>query len=78
MKMVKSGKLKTLLEEVDGKEVIYILLDEETEEEIKKAIVPLSERESVAIREELKALRAEIRILKEEIILIKEKNIIMK
>ena len=75
MKMVKSGKLKSVLEEVDGKEVTYILLDEITEEEVKKAIVPLTERESASIKEELKALRAEIRILKEDIAMLKEKKI---
>ena len=67
MKMVKSGKLKTIIEEEEGKEKIYILLDDMIEEEVKKRIVPLSERESATIKEELKQLREEIMKLKNEI-----------
>ena len=76
MKMVKNEKLKSVVEEVDGKEVTYVLLDETTEEEVKKAIVPLSERESANIKEELKVLRAELRILKSDIALLKEKILV--
>ena len=67
MKMVKSGKLKTIIEEEEGKEKTYILLDDMIEEEVKKRIVPLSERESATIKEELKQLREEIMKLKNEI-----------
>ena len=67
MKMLKSGKLKTMIEEENGKEITYIVLDTETEEEVEKNIVPLSERESATIKEELKQLRAEIRTLKNDI-----------
>jgi len=67
MKMVKSGKLKTIIEEEEGKEKTYILLDDMIEEEVKKSIVPLSERESATIKEELKQLREEIMKLKNEI-----------
>ena len=67
MKMVKSGKLKTIIEEEEGKEKTYILLDDMIEEEVKKNIVPLRERESATIKEELKQLREEIMKLKNEI-----------
>jgi len=67
MKMVKSGKLKTIIEDEEGKEKTYILLDDMIEEEVKKSIVPLSERESATIKEELKQLREEIMKLKNEI-----------
>lgn len=67
MKMVKTGKLKTIIEEENNREIIYILLDKMTEEEVEKSIVPLSERESATIKEELKQLRAEIMKLKNEI-----------
>jgi len=67
MKMVKSGKLKTITEEENGKEISYILLDDTIEEEVKQSIVPLSERESATIKEELKQLRGEIVQLKKEI-----------
>jgi hypothetical protein len=67
MKMVKSGKLKTIIEDEEGKEKTYILLDDKIEEEVKKSIVPLSERESATIKEELKQLREEIIKLKNDI-----------
>jgi len=70
MKMVKSGKLKTIIENEDGEEKTYILLDEMIEEEVKKSIVPLSERESATIKEELKQLREEIIKLKNDIVIL--------
>lgn len=67
MKMAKSGKLKTIIEEKNGKDIMYILLDERIEEEVKGGIVPLTERESATIKEELKQLREEIMKLKNDI-----------
>lgn len=67
MKMAKSGKLKTIIEEENGKDIMYILLDEKIEEEVKGSIVPLTERESATIKEELKQLREEIMKLKNDI-----------
>ena len=72
MKMVKSGKLKTVVEEENAKEVTYILLDDEIETEVENSIVPLSERESATIKEELQDLRNEIRKLKDEIDILKK------
>ena len=72
MKMVKSGKLKTTVEEENSKEITYILLDDKIEEEVEKSIVPMSERESATIKKELKQLRIEIVALKNEIALLKK------
>ena len=72
MKMVKSGKLKSIVEEENSKEVIYILLDDDIEKEVEKSIVPMSERESATIKKELKQLRVEIVVLKNEIELLKK------
>jgi len=72
MKMVKSGKLKTTVEEENSKEITYILLDDKIEEEVEKNIVPMSERESATIKKELKQLRIEIVALKNEIELLKK------
>jgi len=72
MKMVKSGKLKTTVEEENSKEVTYILLDDKIEEEVEKSIVPMSERESATIKKELKQLRIEIVALKNDIALLKK------
>jgi len=72
MKMVKSGKLKTTVEEENSKEVTYILLDDKIEKEVEKSIVPMSERESATIKKELKQLRVEIVALKNDIALLKK------
>ncbi len=72
MKMVKSGKLKTTVEEENSKEITYILLDDKIEEEVEKSIVPMSERESATIKKELKQLRVEIVALKNDIALLKK------
>ena len=72
MKMVKSGKLKTIVEEKNSKEITYILLDDKIEEEVEENIVPMSERESATIKKELKQLRIEIVALKNEIELLKK------
>jgi len=67
MKMVKSGKLKTDVIEENGKEVTYILLDEATEKEIKKEIIPIEKKDEAILKVELKMLREEVEYLKEEI-----------
>jgi len=76
MKMLKSEKLKSIVEEENNKEITYILLDEKTEEEVKKSIVPISERESITITKELKQLNFEIEALKKEIALLKKAIIV--
>ena len=43
IKMLKSGKLKSMIEEEEGKEITYILLDNEIEKEIKEKIIPFRE-----------------------------------
>ncbi len=67
MKMVKSGKLKTIEAYEEGKEVRYIILDDATEEEVKASIVPLKERESATLRQELQELRREVEALKKRV-----------
>jgi hypothetical protein len=73
MKMVKSGKLKTDIVEENGKEITYILLDEATENEVRKQIVPLEEKEESTLKEEVKILKKEIQLLREEIEVLKKK-----
>jgi len=67
VKMLKSKKLKTVVEEEDGKEITYILLDEIIEKEIKKKIIPSSEKVKCTIEDEIKLLKAEVKLLKLEI-----------
>ncbi len=72
MKMVKSGKLNTIIEEEEGREVTYILLDEKIEKDIKKGIVSLDERESATIKEEIRQLKEEVKRLKDEVEMLKK------
>jgi len=67
VKMLKSKKLKTVVEEEDGKEITYIVLDEKIEKEIKKKIIPSSEKVKCTIEDEIKLLKAEVKLLKLEI-----------
>jgi pullulanase/glycogen debranching enzyme len=67
MKMVKAGKVKSEVFQEKGREVTYILFDEETEKEIRAQIVPMEEKEDLLLREEIKFLKKEVRLLKEDI-----------
>ncbi len=67
MKMVKSGTLKTEIVEENEKEVTYILLDEDIEEEVKKGIVSVGKQEELTLREVVNALQKEVKFLREEV-----------
>jgi polyhydroxyalkanoate synthesis regulator phasin len=73
MKMVKSGKLESDIVEEDGKEKIYIILNEATEKEIKEQIVPIERKEEMMFKEEVKLLRKEVQLLRKEIEDLKQK-----
>ena len=73
MKMVKSGKLESDVVEEDGKEKIYIILNEATEKEIKEQIVPIERKEEMMLKEEVKLLRKEVQLLRKEIEDLKQK-----
>ena len=73
MKMVKAGKVKSEVFQEKGREVTYILFDEETEKEIKEQIVPVEQKEDFMLREEIKFLRKEIQLLREDVEVLKKK-----
>jgi len=73
MKMVKSGKVKSEVFQEKGREVTYILFDEETEKEIREQIVPMEHKEEFILREEMKFLRKEIQLLREDVEELKKK-----
>jgi hypothetical protein len=73
MKMVKSGKVKSEVFNEEGREVTYILFDEETEREIREQIVPMEQKKDLMLSEELKFLRKEIQLLKEDVAELKKK-----
>ena len=73
MKMLKSGKVQSEVFNEKGREVTYILFDEETEKEIKEQIVPIEQKEDLMLREEIKFLRKEIQLLREDVEVLKKK-----
>jgi len=73
MKMLKSGKVKSEVLNENGREVTYILFDEETEKEIREQIVPVDQKDDLILQEELKFLRREIQLLKEDVAELKKK-----
>ena len=73
MKMVKSGKVKSEVFQEKGREVTYILFDEETEKEIREQIVPMEHKEEFMLREEMNFLRKEIQLLRKDVEELKKK-----
>jgi hypothetical protein len=73
MKMVKSKKLQSEEIEIEGKNIIYILINNKIEEEIKSQIVPIDEKKDIDLKLEVQALKKELKLLKKEIIEIKKR-----
>ena len=73
MKMVKSGKVKSEVFNEKGREVTYILFDEEREKEIREQIVPIEQKEDIILHEEIKFLRKEIEHLRKDVEELKKK-----
>jgi len=67
MKMMKSGKIKSEVFNEKGRDVTYILFDEETEKEISEQIVPMGQKEDLVLHEEIKFLRKEIQHLRKDV-----------
>ena len=73
VKMTKSGQLPTETVVEDGNEMIYILIDENVENEVKKGIIQESNNEPYSLRKENERLKKEIQKLKEEIAVLKKR-----
>jgi len=67
VKLVKTGKVKTTVEEENGKEVSYILLDDSVNEKSIKPMKSKGENRDFDVEAELKALILEVKRLKEEV-----------
>ena len=67
IKMLKSGKLKSISEEENGREITYILLGDELEKEVQKNTVPLEKAEGLTVKEEIQQLREELSKVKNEL-----------
>jgi len=73
VKMTKSGKIPTETVVENGKDVLYILIDEAVEKEVSEAIVLAENKVPYSLRKENERLKKEIEKLKEEIILLKKR-----
>ena len=73
VKMTKSGQVPTETVVENGKDVVYILLDDDVEKKVKKSIVKEENKEPYSLRKENARLKKEIENLKEEIAVLKNR-----
>jgi hypothetical protein len=73
VKMTKSGQLPTESIVENGKDVVYILIDDAVEKKVKKSIVKEGNKEPYSLRKENERLKKEIEKLKEEIAVLKNR-----
>ena len=73
VKMTKSGQLPTQIVEENGKETVYILIDDDVEKEVEKSIVKERPKETYSLRKENERLKEEIKKLKKEIAALKNR-----
>jgi len=73
VKMTKSGQLPTETVVENDNEVVYVLIDDAVENEVKKGIVKESNNEPYSLRKENERLKKEIQKLKEEIAALKNR-----
>ena len=73
VKMTKSGQLPIQIVEENGKETVYILIDDDVEKEVEKNIVKKRPKEPYSLRKENERLKEEIKILKKEIAALKNR-----
>lgn len=73
VKMTKSGQIPTQTVVENGKDVVYILLDDTVEERVQNSIVPNEKKEPYSLRKENARLKKEIEKLKAEIAKLKNR-----
>ena len=73
VKMTRSGILPTETVLEDGQETVYILIDQDVENEVKKGIVKETDNEPYSLSKENERLRKEIQRLQEEIASLKKR-----
>ena len=66
MKMVNNGDVKSVVEQIDGKEVKYVVVEEEQEKRVSKNIIETS-AQKLTLKEENELLKKEIEYLKAEL-----------
>lgn len=73
VKMTKSGQLPTESVVENGKDVVYILIDDAVEHRVKQSIIKEGNKEPYTLRKENERLKKEIEKLKEEIAVLKNR-----
>ncbi|WP_373032106.1 hypothetical protein [Sulfurovum sp.] len=73
VKMTKSGQLPIETVQVNGKDIVYILIDKDVENEVEKSIVREENKVPYSLRKENERLKKEIEKLKEEIVALKNR-----
>lgn len=73
VKMTKSGQVPTETVVENGKDIVYIVLDDDVEKKIKKSIIQEENKEPYSLKKENARLKKEIEKLKEEIVLLKNR-----
>lgn len=73
VKMTKSGEVPTETVVENGKDIVYILVDDAVEKKVKNSIVQEENKEPYSLKKENERLKKEIEKLKEEIALLKNR-----
>lgn len=73
IKMTKSGQLPTETVVENGKDVVYILIDENAGNGVQKSLIQTKSKEPFSLRKENERLKKEIEQLKEEIAVLKNR-----
>lgn len=73
VKMTKSGEVPTQTVVENGKDIVYILVDDAVEKKVKNSIVQEENKEPYSLKKENERLKKEIEKLKEEIALLKNR-----
>ena len=73
VKMTKSGQVPTETVVENGKDIVYIVLDDDVEKKIKKSIIQEENKEPYSLKKENARLKKEIEKLKEEIAILKNR-----
>lgn len=74
IKMTKSGQVPTETVVENGKDVVYILIDEKIEKKVTQTIESVKSKEPYSMRKENERLKKEVEKLKKEIEVLKKRG----
>ena len=67
MKMIKSQQLKTIIKEEDGKEMVYILLDNSNSSQVQDTTIQEDNSKQTPLQDEITQLKGEVTKLNNEV-----------